>query len=303
MEVKQISVDLIDVFPLQVRKKFDEDKINELAESIKEIDVLNLPIVQRKGNRYSLIAGDRRVRATKKAGLKEIFVVIRDGLTDFEALLISGSENIQREDLTSVEREALIYQLWEMGVKENKFDSKAALARKIGLDPSRVTGIIRVHEFRSSAALDPNISTRAIQDTEGLEREERLRLLAKHNEGEIVASEIAAYVRAIKGASEPVKEILLEIGSMVTVAEAISIDSNLDTVQEKERALEILTGDKERRLEFILEIAKDRPRIPIMLDEIHTGYTWKCPICGENHHLIHVSGDKKHKHKFEKVVE
>ena len=89
----------------------------------------------------------------------------------------------------------------------------------------------------------------------------------------------------------------------MTVEEAIAVDSNLETVTEKNRALEILKGEKDKRLDFILEIAKDRPRIPIMLDEIDTGYMWKCPICGENHHLIHVAGDKKNKHKFEKVVE
>lgn len=302
MEVKEVRVDLIDPNPLQVRQKFDEEKLNELTESIKQLDVISLPIIQRKGNRYQLVAGERRWRASIKAGATEILAVIRDDLSDFESLLISGSENIHRDDLSSVERENLIDQLWQIGKKEGIIENKADLARRLGVDPSHVSEIIRSYEFRKRESLDPAISTSVIRDTEGLPREERLKVLTRHKEGEIGSRDIREYVRAIKEASEPVKEVLLEVGSTLTLEEAIAIESKLETDKEKKRAIEILQREKEQRLGVVLEIAKERPKIPIMLNEIDTGYLWKCPICGEEYHLIHMAGEKKHSHKFEEVV-
>ena len=302
LEVKEVRVDLIDPNPLQVRQKFDEEKLNELTESIKQLDVISLPIIQRKGNRYQLVAGERRWRASIKAGATEILAVIRDDLSDFESLLISGSENIHRDDLSSVERENLIDQLWQIGKKEGIIENKADLARRLGVDPSHVSEIIRSYEFRKRESLDPAISTSVIRDTEGLPREERLKVLTRHKEGEIGSRDIREYVRAIKEASEPVKEVLLEVGSTLTLEEAIAIESKLETDKEKKRAIEILQREKEQRLGVVLEIAKERPKIPIMLNEIDTGYLWKCPICGEEYHLIHMAGEKKHSHKFEEVV-
>lgn len=303
MEVKRVRVNLIDPNPMQVRQKFDEEKLKELSESIKEVDILSLPIVQKKGARYQLIAGERRWRAAIKAGLTEILTVIRYELTEFESLLISGSENIQREDLTSIERENLVYDLWIKGLEEGKIKTHEDLKNKIGLSRKSITNIISSKEFREKHMLAASISTRSIIDTIGLSENERIKLLKRLDMGGINPAEIREYTSTIKTASEPIKEILLEVGSQITLKEAITIDSELETVKEKKRALEILRGEKEQRLDIVLEIAKDRPRVPIMLDEIDTGYLWKCPICGENLHLIHVSGDKMHKHKFERVVE
>lgn len=303
MEVKKVRVDLIDPNPLQVRQKIDEEKLSELADSIKEVDVLNLPILQRKGNRYQLIAGERRWRAAKKAGVTEILAIVRDDISDFESLLISGSENIHREDLTSVERENLVYALWNVGKDKEIIKTQEDLAKKLGLHVTQVGKTIAAKEFRDRHLLGANISTRAILDTVGLPEDERAKLLTRHEKGEISAALIREYTRTIKEASEPVKEVLLEIGSPVTLEEAITVESKLETVEEKERAIGILRREKERGLEFVLEIAKERPRVPIMLDEIDTGFLWKCPICGQEYHLIHIAGEKGQvDHKFEEVV-
>lgn len=303
MEVKKVRVDLIDPNPLQVRQKIDEEKISELTKSIKEVDIVNLPIVQKKGNRYQLIAGERRWRAAKKAGVTEILCMIREGISDFESLLISGAENIHREDLTSIERENLIYELWKIGLESAKIKDKGHLAEKLGLHQSTIHNVIRVKEFRDKHNLGPKVSTAAIWDTIGLSDEERIKLLTRHEKGEVGAREIREYTRAIKEASQPVKEVLLEVGSPVTLEEAITVESKLETVEEKERAIGILRREKERGLEFVLEIAKERPRVPMMLDEIDTGFLWKCPICGQEYHLIHIAGEKGQvDHKFEEVV-
>ena len=86
----------------QPRKKFAEESIDELAESMKEYGVLQPLLVQKKGKYYEIIAGERRWRAAKKAGIKELPVVIRD-FSDQETMEISLIENIQRENLNPIE--------------------------------------------------------------------------------------------------------------------------------------------------------------------------------------------------------
>jgi ParB family transcriptional regulator, chromosome partitioning protein len=96
---------LIDeVFPnrLQPRKNFDDEKFNELERSIREHGVLQPIIVQKSVNGYELIVGERRWRASKKAGLKKIPAVIRD-VTDLESLELALIENLNRQDLNPIE--------------------------------------------------------------------------------------------------------------------------------------------------------------------------------------------------------
>ena len=91
----------------QPRKKFDEDALLELAESIKQYGVLQPLLVQEREDYYEIVAGERRWRAAKIAGIKEIPVIIKK-LTRQEIMEISLIENIQREDLNSIE-EAIAY--------------------------------------------------------------------------------------------------------------------------------------------------------------------------------------------------
>ena len=86
----------------QPRKKFDEDSLLELSESIKQFGILQPLLVQKREDYYEIIAGERRWRAAKLAGLKEIPVIIKD-FTDQQIVEISLIENIQREDLNPIE--------------------------------------------------------------------------------------------------------------------------------------------------------------------------------------------------------
>lgn len=92
----------------QPRKQFDEDSLQELADSIKQYGVLEPIIVTKKGKMYEIIAGERRWRAARLAGIKEVPVVIRD-YTDRQIMEISLIENLQRENLNPIE-EALAYE-------------------------------------------------------------------------------------------------------------------------------------------------------------------------------------------------
>ena len=108
--VDKISIGSIKPNPHQPRQKFDETSLEELTASIKEKGILTPITVQKEGNQFILIAGERRLRASKKAGLKKIPVYIIDVADDAEMIEMALIENIQRENLNPIEEaEAYIY--------------------------------------------------------------------------------------------------------------------------------------------------------------------------------------------------
>ena len=111
---KVIMVKIAQVEPSrkQPRKQFDEDALLELAESIKQFGVLQPLLVQKKEDYYEIIAGERRWRASKLAGIKEIPVMVKD-FSDQEAVEISLIENIQRENLNPIAEAAAYKRLME----------------------------------------------------------------------------------------------------------------------------------------------------------------------------------------------
>mgnify|MGYP006138633483 FL=1 len=132
---------LIDeVFPnrLQPRKKFDDEKFNELERSIREHGVLQPVIVQKSVNGYELIVGERRWRASKKAGLKKIPAVIRE-VTDLESLELALIENLNRQDLNPIE-EADGYERLakDFGLTQEK------IAKRMGKSRESVANIMRL---------------------------------------------------------------------------------------------------------------------------------------------------------------
>ena len=113
----------------QPRKNFDEDALQELADSIKQFGLLQPILVQDRKTHYEIIAGERRWRAAKLAGLKEVPVIIRD-YTDQEIVEISLIENIQREDLNPIE-EAQAYKrlLTEFNLKQDEVAERVSKSR------------------------------------------------------------------------------------------------------------------------------------------------------------------------------
>ena len=113
----------------QPRKNFDEDALQELADSIKQFGLLQPILVQDRKTYYEIIAGERRWRAAKLAGLKEVPVIIRD-YTEQEIVEISLIENIQREDLNPIE-EALAYKrlLTEFHLKQDEVAERVSKSR------------------------------------------------------------------------------------------------------------------------------------------------------------------------------
>ena len=122
----------------QPRKKFDEDALLELAESLKQYGILQPLLVQKRDDYYEIIAGERRWRAAKLAGLKEVPVIVKD-LSDQEIMEISLIENIQREDLNPIE-EAHAYKrlLTEFNLKQDE------VAERVSKSRSAITNSMRL---------------------------------------------------------------------------------------------------------------------------------------------------------------
>jgi ParB family chromosome partitioning protein len=138
-EVEQkLKITQIEPNKSQPRKQFDEDALQELADSIKQFGVLEPLIVTKKGKYYELIAGERRWRAARIAGIKEVPVVIRD-YTDKEIMEISLIENLQREDLNPIE-EALAYEslINEYSLKQED------VAERVSKSRSTITNSLRL---------------------------------------------------------------------------------------------------------------------------------------------------------------
>ncbi len=128
---RETMIHINDIEPnkLQPRKKFDEDSLQELADSIKQFGVIQPLILQKNGRLYEIIAGERRWRAARMAGLKEVPAIIKD-YTAQEIVEIALIENIQREDLNPIE-EAQTYQrlIHDFQLKQDEVAERVSKSR------------------------------------------------------------------------------------------------------------------------------------------------------------------------------
>ena len=144
-QVQEVSVDLVDPNPFQPRKEFDDVSLSELADSIKTHGVVQPLVVTKAVQRYQLIAGERRLRASKLANLATVPVVIRS-FDEQDQLEIAVIENIQRAELSLLEL-AVAYQKLV-----DQFNlSVGMIARRVGKSSSTVSNIIRLLNLPYSA--------------------------------------------------------------------------------------------------------------------------------------------------------
>ena len=134
----KLKIDEIEPNRLQPRKKFDEDTLQELSESIKQFGLIHPIIVKKKDTYYEIIAGERRWRAARIAGLDEVPVIVKE-YTDKESMEIAIVENLQREDLNPIE-EAQAYRclIDEFGLKQDE------AAQKVSKSRTAVTNALRL---------------------------------------------------------------------------------------------------------------------------------------------------------------
>lgn len=110
--IQEVDINKVEPDKNQPRKTFDEDDLESLADSIKQYGVIDPLLVQDKGDYYEIVGGERRWRASKKAGLKKVPVIVRE-FTDEEKVLIALIENTQRTDLNPIEEATTYKRLME----------------------------------------------------------------------------------------------------------------------------------------------------------------------------------------------
>jgi ParB family transcriptional regulator, chromosome partitioning protein len=136
--LQQIPIDAIAANPLQPRKRFGEAELGSLADSIRAQGILSPLIVRRGREGYEVVAGERRLRAARLAGLRTVPAVVREA-ADAQALELALVENIQREDLNAVEEaEAYRKLIEESGLNQE------TVARRVGKDRSTVSNALRL---------------------------------------------------------------------------------------------------------------------------------------------------------------
>lgn len=137
--VNYVSIELISPNVYQPRKHFNEDTIEELSQSIKTFGIIQPLIVRKLGeNRYELVAGERRLRASKKIGLEQVPVIIID-ITDKDSAAIALLENLQREDLNFFEEATAYYNL----IQDHSY-TQEQLAQIIGKKQSTIANKLRL---------------------------------------------------------------------------------------------------------------------------------------------------------------
>lgn len=245
----------------QPRKNFNEDALLELSDSIKQYGVIQPLIVQKKEDHYEIIAGERRWRAAKMAGIKEIPVIIKD-YSDQQVMEISLIENIQREDLNPIE-EAMAYKnlMEEFHLKQDEIAEKVSKSRTAVTNSMRllkldkrvqqmmIDDMISAGHARTLITIeDPdvqyNIATKIFDEKLSVRETEKMVKLIQNPE---VKKEKAEKVNSFiyKDIEEKIKAIL---GTKVTVDHRSNNKGRI--------SIEYYSNDELERILFLLESIK-----------------------------------------------
>ena len=194
--IKTVKISKVEPNREQPRKKFDEDALLELSESIKQYGVLQPLLVSDKKDYYEIIAGERRWRAAKTAGLKEVPVIIKE-FSDQETVEISLIENIQREDLNPVE-EAQAYKrlIDEFQLKQDEIADRVAKSR------TAVTNSLRLLK------LDPRVQDMVVNEMLTAGHARAILGITDPDMQEMVASKVFDNKLSVRETEELVRKIL-----------------------------------------------------------------------------------------------
>lgn len=192
----------------QPRKDFDEDALLELADSIKQYGVLQPLLVQKKDNYYEIIAGERRWRAAKLAGIKEIPVIIKE-YTNQEIVEISLIENIQRENLNPIE-EAMAFKrlLEEFNLKQDEVAERVSKSRTAVTNSMR---LLKLNEKVQQMIIDDMISTGHARALLAIDDEEQqIALATKIFDEKLSVRETEKLVKSLKNPKKDTEKKKIE---------------------------------------------------------------------------------------------
>ncbi|MCC2256100.1 ParB/RepB/Spo0J family partition protein [Ruminococcus sp. CLA-AA-H200] len=192
----------------QPRKEFDEDSLVELADSIKQFGILQPLLVQKKKDYYEIIAGERRWRAAKIAGIKEVPVIIKE-YTNQEIVEISLIENIQRENLNPIE-EAMAFKrlLEEFNLKQDEVAERVSKSRTAVTNSMR---LLKLSDRVQQMIIDDMISTGHARALLAIDDEEQQYMLAnKIFDEKLSVRETEKLVKDLKNPKKEIKKKKIE---------------------------------------------------------------------------------------------
>ncbi len=204
----EVPIEQISPNPYQPRRTFNDASIEELSRSVREHGIIQPLVVTRTGdNKYRLIAGERRFRAAQKAGLTVVPVVIKETMTDSDTLQVALIENIQREDLNTIEEAYAYHQLHEeFGLTQEE------ISKRVGKERSTVANFLRllrlpdsVKKLLASGQLSMG-HARAILAVDSPKKQEQLAERVVKRNLNVRQTEMLAAESSPKAAAEPEKE-------------------------------------------------------------------------------------------------
>lgn len=297
MELRMIPIDKIQPNPFQPRETFEKESLKELADSMKDVSLIQPIVARRHKNGFQIVAGERRWRAASLAGLKEIPALVED-VAEEDVLIQSLIENLHRQNLESVEEEKAVFNLYESG----RWKTYSELGKALGKSEAWVSSHIQAKRIRDeSLHASPAISTRTILDVSGLDKVEREAVLEKVEKGEIKTPEVRDYARIIKAAPETIKKEVLRPKSRVTPKMAETIMTKLSSEEEQQtvvseikrnRLTEDEVEDRVREIQRAKELGMSfKKEMGVQEGTIYTVGEYECPHC-KKHYLIKCDGKK-----------
>ena len=205
---QMMKINMVEPNRDQPRKKFEEDALYELADSIKQYGVLQPLLVRKRKDYYEIIAGERRWRAAKIAGVKEVPVIVKD-YTEQEIVEIGLIENIQRENLNPIE-EAMAYKrlLQEFNLKQDEVAERVSKSRTAVTNSMR---LLKLDERVQQMIIDDMISTGHARALLAIDDKEQQYILAnKIFDDKMSVREIEKLIKEIKTPKKPKEKKIIE---------------------------------------------------------------------------------------------
>lgn len=260
---QMMKINMVEPNRDQPRKKFEEDALLELADSIKQFGVLQPLLVRKRKDYYEIIAGERRWRAAKMAGVKEVPVIIKD-YTEQEIVEIGLIENIQRENLNPIE-EAMAFKklLEEFNLKQDEVAERVSKSRTVVTNSMR---LLKLDERVQEMIVDDMISTghaRALLAID--DKEQQYDLANKIFDEKLSVRETEKLVKEIKNPKKPKMKKKVENEFVYTdlenrMKEVMGTKVNISSKGNGKGKIEIeyySDDELERMFEMIMSIRKD----------------------------------------------
>ncbi|HEU4962423.1 MAG TPA: nucleoid occlusion protein [Bacilli bacterium] len=255
-DVKQIPIDQIVSSPYQPRTIFDDERIEELAQTIRTHGIIQPIVVRRVDDTFELIAGERRWRACQKLGMTHVPAILRE-MNDSQAASVALIENLQREGLTAIEEAIAYQQLLELhGLTQE------SLAQRLGKGQSTIANKLRLLHLPHAvqeALMGRKISERHARALLALPSEElQLKVLGEIVEKELNVKQTELRIKALQEAAVPKKKPRKMSFSRDVRLAVNTIRQSIDMIVDSGITCEKEEEDTEEYYQFIIRVPKTK---------------------------------------------